>query len=589
MPKRDLKFRYLGDAKSLQKASGKAEKSLGGVDQKSRKTGKGLGLLKSGVGKLGLALGGAALIGGAAKAIARAEEMSSAYAATEAIILATGGAAGLTGGQIKGMAVEMSLATGVDKALIIEGQNLLLTFKNIKDEAGEGNDVFSRTQEVMLDLAAVMKTDAKSSALQLGKALNDPIKGVSQLQRIGVTFSDVQKEQIRNFQEAGDVASAQGIILTELEGQVGGVAEATADSTAKISNAWKEVQEQIGNALLPAIDAIVPSMQAAARSAPSVARNIGLAFSGAGREIDKASDALRTVTFGLIDLEDKWTDQQEALFQVDRRMIKYTENLGLGREESELFVGVLRDLNKKGDAYVGTVQSLIEATGISGEEFKKAALFALGNAEALGLTEEQADNLKRELKKLEAGTSDMSGVALINAEALGEMAESEEEVKDRGKEALTAVNDLKTAMKELTDPVFAAKRANEKLEEVLERVQEDLILTDDEAVELTEAWIAQQTAADKVNAINIDAALKAEREALGLLDDSIEVTKAGYKSLNSDSAFEMDRFIRRAQTVASTPIDIKITASLPTRAAFDAAVRGAITRAKRRGIDGINF
>ena len=141
----------------------------------------------------------------------------------------------------------------------------------------------------------------------------------------------------------------------------------------------------------------------------------------------------------------------------------------------------------------------------------------------------------------------------------------------------------------MTDPVFAAQRANEKLEEVLERIQTDLIVTEEEAQELTEAWIAQQTAADKVNAINIEAATKAEREALGLLDDSIEVTKGGYRSLNTDSAFEMDRFIAAASRVATTPITIAITAKLPNRAAFDAAVRAAITRARRRGIDGINF
>ena len=581
MPSRDLKFRYLGDAKSLQKASGKAEKSLGGVDQKSRKTGKGLGLLKTGVGKLGLALGGAALIGGAAKAIARAEEMSSAYAATEAIILATGGAANLTGGDIKGMAVEMSLATGVDKALILEGQNLLLTFKNIKDEAGEGNDVFSRTQDVMLDLAAVMKTDAKSSALQLGKALNDPIKGVSQLQRIGVTFTDVQKEQIRLFVEAGDVAAAQGVILDELEGQVGGVAEATADSTAKISNAWKEVQEQIGNALLPAIDAIVPSMQAAARSAPSVARNIGLAFSGAGREVDKASDALRTLSFGLIDLQDQWTDQQEALFQVDRRMIKYTENLGLGREESELFVGVLADLIRKGDDTVFTLSSLIGATGISGEEFKTAALHLLANAEALGITEEHADLLKRELKKLEMGTSDMSAAAGSSVGPLGDMAGAEGDVAQKGKDAKAAVDGVAEAIKKLLDPVFKAEAATDKFEETLERVQEDAILTQDELEELTGDLSDMQVANEAVTPEALETYSQKSREALGLLDDKTEITAGNLESLAQSGGEDLARLVSHFGELLDKELKVEIRATLPSSADFERAVVTAITRTRR--------
>ncbi len=589
MPKRDLKFRYLGDAKSLQKASGKAGKALGGVDQKARKAGKGIGAMGSSMKLIGGALVVGALVSGIKKAIERAEEMNSAYAATEQIILSTGGAAGLTGGQIKGMAAEMSLATGVDKALIIEGQNLLLTFKNIKEEAGEGNDVFSRTQTVMLDLAAVMKTDAKSSALQLGKALNEPITGVSQLQRIGVTFTDVQKEQIRNFVEAGDVAAAQGIILTELESQVGGVAEATADSTAKIGNAWKEVQEQIGNVLLPAIDAIVPAMQAVGREAPSATRKIGLGFSALKRGLGTLVDQVDIAAGPFINFGDVWKDNAEVMFEIDKRMVQYTESLAAGKDESNLFVSVLADLIDKGDFAIGTIKGMIEATGISGDEFKEAALQALAMKDELGITEEAADLLKRELKKLEMGTSDMTTATGDAIGPLEDMAESEEEVANRGKDALEAVNNLKTAMKELTDPVFAAQRANEKLEEVLERIQTDLIVTEEEAQELTEAWIAQQTAADKVNAINIEAATKAEREALGLLDDSIEVTKGGYRSLNTDSAFEMDRFIAAASRVATTPITIAITAKLPNRAAFDAAVRAAITRARRRGIDGINF
>lgn len=582
MARRDLLFRYLGDSKSLSKASGRAERALGGVDKKSRIAGKGMGLARGAAGKLGLILGGAALLGGAAKAVKRAEDLNSAYAATEQIILKTGSAAGLTGKDIRDLATDSSILTGIDKDLILAGDNLLLTFKNIKDEVGEGRDVFDRTHDIMLDLSTVMGTDAKVAALQLGKALNDPIKGLTSLQRIGVAFTDVQKTQIRNFIEAGDVAGAQGVILDELESQVGGVAVATADSTAKISNAWKEVQEQIGNVLLPAIDAIVPAMQTIGREAPAATRKIGLGFSTAKRAVGGFLDVLDVVTGPIFNIGDAWGDQEEVLFQVNKRMGFYTELLAEGGKESDIFVSALADLIEKGDFTVGTLDTLIEATGISADEFKDAARFALENADALGITEEHADLLKRELRKLEMGTSDMSTAAGDSVGPLEDMAEAEDDVANRGKDALTAVNNLKTSMKELTDPVFAAKRATDKLEETLERIQEDLVITDDEAAELTQAWIDQQAAADKVNAGNIIAVQEASTEALGLIREGVEVTKGSYASLLTATSSDIRAFISAAQVVASTPLRVEITATQPSRSTMDRLVREALTRNGRR-------
>ena len=189
-----------------------------------------------------------------ASAVKRAEEMASAYAITEKIVQQTGGAANITADEVKKLNRELSLRTGIDKALITTGSNVLLTFKGIKNEVGEGNDIFTRASEVMLDMSAVFGGDAKQAATQLGKALEDPIKGVGALARVGVTFTDQQKDQIKVLVESGNTIEAQRIILAALEGQVGGTAEASADSTAKIGNAWKEVQEWIGAKLLPMLD-----------------------------------------------------------------------------------------------------------------------------------------------------------------------------------------------------------------------------------------------------------------------------------------------------------------------------------------------
>jgi len=203
--------------------------------------------------------------------IKRAEEMNSLYAATETIVANMGQVTGKTADDIKAMNKQMSLMTGIDKAVITESTNILLTFGNV------GADAFDRASIAVHDMATVFKTDASSAATQLGKALNDPIAGIASLGRVGVQFTDDQKDMIEALVEAGDMAGAQAIIMDELEGQVGGAAAATADATAKLGNMWKEAQESIGNKLLPLIDKLATFM----------AEKVIPAFSKAGDWIKK--------------------------------------------------------------------------------------------------------------------------------------------------------------------------------------------------------------------------------------------------------------------------------------------------------------
>jgi hypothetical protein len=107
-------------------------------------------------------------------------------------------------------------------------------------------------------MAAVFGGTGEDNAVRLGKALQDPIAGVSSLRKVGVQLSDQQEAMIKKFVEAGDAASAQNIILNELETQVGGAAEATATDSAKMSLAFGEMAEAIGTGLLPIIETLTP-------------------------------------------------------------------------------------------------------------------------------------------------------------------------------------------------------------------------------------------------------------------------------------------------------------------------------------------
>lgn len=160
---------------------------------------------------------------------------------TNAVLLSTGGAAQISGQGITDLTDKLSKKTAVDQATIRSGENMLLTFTNVRNEVGAGNDIFNQATGTILDMSKALGQDTKSSAIQLGKALNDPIKGVTALQRVGVTFDAQQKAQIKTMVASNNTMGAQKIILAELNKEFGGSAAAAATGGAKLSLTMKDL------------------------------------------------------------------------------------------------------------------------------------------------------------------------------------------------------------------------------------------------------------------------------------------------------------------------------------------------------------
>jgi phage-related minor tail protein len=172
---------------------------------------------------------------------------------TNAVLKSTGGAAGVTAKQVSDLATSISRKTGMDDEAIQSGENLLLTFTNIHNETGRGNQIFTRATRTIADMSAALGQDTKSSAIQLGKALNDPIKGVTALQRVGVSFTQSQRDQIKTLVESGHTLDAQKIILRELRKEFGGSAAAIATPFDKLKVSAGNLAETAGGFLAPAL------------------------------------------------------------------------------------------------------------------------------------------------------------------------------------------------------------------------------------------------------------------------------------------------------------------------------------------------
>ena len=219
----------------------------------------GLGGIAAGAGKLLAPIGAALTAVEVGKffgdAIEGARESEKVAKTTEAVIKSTGGTAKVTADQVGQLAGSLAAKTGVDDEVIQSGANLLLTFKNVRNEMGEGNNVFDRATQAAVDLSAAGFGSVESSSKMLGKALNDPLQGITALSRAGVTFSEDQKKAIEKMVETGDVLGAQKLIMQEVESQVGGVAEANGLASEKMAVAWGNFQEDIGAKILPVLDA----------------------------------------------------------------------------------------------------------------------------------------------------------------------------------------------------------------------------------------------------------------------------------------------------------------------------------------------
>ena len=132
---------------------------------------------------------------------------------------------------------------------------MLLTFTNV------GGSTFPQATQAVLDMATAMNGGAipseeqlRNETILLGKALNDPIKGLTSLQHVGVTFSESQRESIKAMMEVNNIAGAQAIILQELAKEFGGSAQAAGGSFAGqmaiAKNEVKNLKEEVGAFLI---------------------------------------------------------------------------------------------------------------------------------------------------------------------------------------------------------------------------------------------------------------------------------------------------------------------------------------------------
>jgi prophage DNA circulation protein len=246
---RVLTLTYAANTSRLNKANQEAETGLGKLGKSFKAFGK--------VAAVGAAAAATAAVAVGKKLFEAGEAAATANARIENITESMdlfGDEAGTVSGRLVDLANQQAKLTGVSRTTIKETSALLLTFRSVASSADEVGGTFDRAQQAALDLAAAGFGSATSNAQSLGKALEDPIKGLASLGRQGVTFTDVEKERIKVLVESNRIGEAQAIVLEAIEKQVGGTAAATATASERIRESFGVLTDEIALALAPTFE-----------------------------------------------------------------------------------------------------------------------------------------------------------------------------------------------------------------------------------------------------------------------------------------------------------------------------------------------
>ncbi len=244
--------KFSGPMNQMANTSKKFSDKIGPAWDKTRKFGKSI----VNIGKVASVAAIAGLVALSKKSSDLWDIQLAAIKSVEATLKSTEGTVGRTLNQLEKQASSLQQNTFFGDEAILQGVTAqMLTFTNIT------GDSFDRAQKVVLDVTSKLRGlnatqgDLQSTTIMLSKALNDPVANLGALSRAGIQFSEDQKKLIKQLAKTGRMSDAQNIVLSELEKQYGGTAEALT-KTAKgyelqTKNMIGDSMELIGKGLAP--------------------------------------------------------------------------------------------------------------------------------------------------------------------------------------------------------------------------------------------------------------------------------------------------------------------------------------------------
>jgi hypothetical protein len=218
-------------------------------DSGLKKAKSGFGGLQKTLGAVGIGLGLGQIANYATNAVKGFEAAEIASSKLASVMKSMG--VGMATERVDAYAESLQDLTAVDADIIKGAQTKLATFANLNKTIDKSGGAFDRATKASIDLAAAGFGSIEGNAVALGKALNDPIKGIASLTRNGITFTAKEKEKIKTLVEGNKILEAQDLVLKAIEKQVGGTAEAGVSVFEKMNRSMESVSDEVGKILLP--------------------------------------------------------------------------------------------------------------------------------------------------------------------------------------------------------------------------------------------------------------------------------------------------------------------------------------------------
>ncbi len=296
MASRELSI--LVTAKNLaSRALGQVKGDINSLDGAAKRAGSNMGR-NIGIGVAAVGAGIAVQVRAGVESLVELERVSNL---TEAALKSTGNAANQSVAGIRARSEALETMSGVDDKVLQNAQNLLLTFPQISEKA------FEPTLESAVNLNAALgggDEGLQGVLLQVAKAVNDPIKGMTALRRSGVSFTQAQIDQVKSMVAANDLMGAQAIVLGELETQFGGAAAAAnkmgaGRSQKRFADAIEDMQMALATGFLPLIEKASGMMQGLVADPAFLAgvEDFGKAMAGG---LEAGLDFARSVDWGAV-------------------------------------------------------------------------------------------------------------------------------------------------------------------------------------------------------------------------------------------------------------------------------------------------
>lgn len=366
-----------------------------------------------------------------AGAIREQEQMQRNLLRTEALLKATGSAAGFSARQLQDQARELARGTLQSTEGVQRAQQILLTFRQVSGET------FTRATELAADLATVTGSDLNSAMTQLGRALEDPVQGINAMTRSGVSFTAQQKDTIRSLVETNRQAEAQTLILDELARQYGGVARAEAQGLAgaqdTLAQATQEAKIKLAEMLNlgPTFTVILNDMAASVDAS-------GEAFNDYESEVTLFAD----VTLGVLGT---FADGTATIFRTLAATVN-TFGQGVGATAAALALAVQGDLGSARAVFkLFAEDAQANFTPVINESSKFRDMIASIRERSERLRQEQAA-LGGATDRVASSATALGSAAGLTAERIAKMSKEAQKLRDMLYPADTALRELIAGM-----------------------------------------------------------------------------------------------------------------------------------------------